>query len=365
MFKPFFIAFFILIVSVACDPDDDGSSVVLPTELNTSLIIDEGLVEVQASAQGANFYSFMFYDAGDSTYFESNDGTANYTFATTGTYSLKTRAHVTPYDYIEKIEVIDISDVGYTGGIPTVGYTTPNSYPGYDLVWSDEFNGNTLSSDWVQEIGNGSWGWGNNELQFYKEENTVVEDGLLKITAKEESAASFNYTSSRIKTQGLQSFKYGRIDVRAALPYGQGFWPAIWMLGDNIPSVSWPNCGEIDIMELVGGGAYNDRTIYGTVHWSDNGSHASYGDNNSLSVGEMYAEEFHVFSIIWDESAIKFLRDDMQYHIIDITSPNLSAFHQNFFLILNVAVGGNWPGSPNASTLFPQTMAVDYVRVFQ
>ena len=137
------------------------------------------------------------------------------------------------------------------------------------------------------------------------------------------------------------------------------------MLGDNIGTASWPNCGEIDIMELIGGGSFNNRTIYGTIHWDDNGSYASYGNGNSLSSGEMFAEEFHVFSIIWDSNSIKFLRDDIQYHEADITPSQLSEFHQNFFFILNVAVGGNWPGSPNENTLFPQTMAVDYIRVFQ
>ena len=357
--------FFALLLLFSCDPEEPISSIVLPTNLNTSIVVDEGFVELQATADGANFYSFMFYDGPDSSYLESNDGSADYTYSVTGEYSVKVRAHVTAYDYIEETENIIISDVGYTGGIPTTGYTTPESYPNYSLVWSDEFNGSSLSSDWVHEIGNGSWGWGNNELQFYKEENTVVEDGLLKITAKEESAASFNYTSSRIKTQGIQSFQYGRIDVRAALPYGQGYWPAIWMLGENISTEGWPSCGEIDIMELIGGGSFNDRTIYGTAHWSDNGAQASYGDASSLPAGEMYAEEFHVFSIIWDASSIRFLRDDVQYHDINISGAALSAFQNDFFLILNVAVGGTWPGSPSQNTLFPQTMAVDYVRVFQ
>ena len=349
----------------SCDPKETVSSVVLPTNLSTNIAINEGLVEVQATADEANYYSFMFYDSGDSSYSESNEGSAEYTYSVVGEYSVKVRAHVTAYDYIEITENIIISDVGYTGGIPTTGYITPDNYPNYSLIWSDEFNGSSLSSDWVHEIGNGSWGWGNNELQFYKEENTVVEDGLLKITAKEESAASFNYTSSRIKTQGLQSFQYGRIDVRAALPYGQGYWPAIWMLGENISSAGWPSCGEIDIMELVGGGSFNNRTIHGTVHWSENGAHASYGDASTLPSGEMYAEQFHVFSIIWNASSIRFLRDDVQYHDINISGSDLSAFQNNLFLILNVAVGGNWPGSPNQNTLFPQTMAVDYVRVFQ
>ena len=126
-------------------------------------------------------------------------------------------------------------------------------------------------------------------------------------------------------------------------------------------SVSWPTCGEIDIMEMIGGNGYNDRTIHGTVHWEDNG-HASYGGPNSLSSGR-FADEFHVFSIIWTPSSIVWLRDDIQYKSIDIT--NLSAFHNDFFFIFNVAVGGNWPGSPDATTVFPQTMIVDYVRVFQ
>ena len=201
--------FFALLLLFSCDPEEPISSIVLPTNLNTSIVVDEGFVELQATADGANFYSFMFYDGPDSSYMESNDGSADYTYSVTGEYSVKVRAHVTAYDYIEETENIIISDVGYTGGIPTTGYTTPESYPNYSLVWSDEFNGPSLSSDWVHEIGNGSWGWGNNELQFYKEENTVVEDGLLKITAKEESAASFNYTSSRIKTQVFSLFNMG------------------------------------------------------------------------------------------------------------------------------------------------------------
>ena len=187
----------------SCKPEDPVSPIVLPTNLNTSIVVDEGFVEVQAAASGGNFYSFMFYEGGDSSYVESNDGSANYTYTVTGEYSVKARAHVTAYDYVEETKSMSTLDVGYTGGLPTTGYTTPESYPNYSLVSSDEFNGSSLSSDWEHETGNGSWGWGNNELQFYKEENTFVEDGLLKITAKEESAASFNYTSSRIKTQGF------------------------------------------------------------------------------------------------------------------------------------------------------------------
>ena len=235
------------------------------------------------------------------------------------------------------------------------------NYPNYTLTWQDEFNGSSLSSDWTHEIGNGSWGWGNNELQYHRPQNTSIENGYLTIRAKQEYYGGFNYTSSRIKSQGNFSFKYGRIDVRAKLPYGQGLWPALWMLGENISSVGWPSCGEIDIMEMIGGNGYNDRTCHGTIHWEDNG-HASYGGHNSLSSGRL-ADEFHVFSIIWNQSSISWLRDDIQYHTVDIN--NLTAFHNNFFFIFNVAVGGNWPGSPDGTTVFPQTMIVDYIRVFQ
>ena len=147
----------ILLTCISCDPEKPDSSVVLPTSLNTSFNIDEGFVEAQATAQGANFYSFMFYDNGDSTYVESTDGSASYNFATTGVYTIKSRAHVTPYDFIEKIDVLDISDVGYTGGVPTVGYSTPLSYPGYTLVWSDEFDGKNINySNWGFDLGTGA-----------------------------------------------------------------------------------------------------------------------------------------------------------------------------------------------------------------
>ena len=135
------------------------------------------------------------------------------------------------------------------------------------------------------------------------------------------------------------------------------------MLGDDITTASWPACGEIDIMELIGGTGANDRTVHGTMHWDANG-YASFGGSNSLASGT-FGDEWHVFSIIWDGNSIKFLRDDIQYHVMSITGPELTEFHQNFFLIFNVAVGGNWPGSPNATTEFSQSMFIDYVRVFQ
>jgi hypothetical protein len=339
---------------------DNGSCyfINLPTNLECTItnVDNSGVVEIQATATNENFFTFILMNATDSTIITSTNGSASYSYSSSGTYFIKTRANLTSSQYIERIDSVTVSFI-----VNNTGYTTPLNYPNYTLSWNDEFNGTLLSNDWTHELGNGNNGWGNNELQYYREQNTSLENGYLKITAKQEYYGGKNYTSSRIKTQGNVLHTYGRIDIRAKLPFGQGIWPALWMLGDNFPSVGWPSCGEIDIMEMIGGNGYNDRTVHGTAHWESNG-HAEYGGSNSLSSGR-FADEFHVFSIIWTSSSIVWLRDDIQYQVIDIT--NLSAFHNNFFFILNLAVGGNWPGSPNASTIFDQTLLVDYIRVFQ
>lgn len=266
------------------------------------------------------------------------------------------------------ITILDDDSPNGSGlNIPTTGYTTPEEYENYTLVWQDEFQGSTLNQDfWNYELGNGASGWGNNELQYYKTNNTTIaENEYLVIEAKEESVAGYNYTSSRLTTQGKKSFQYGRVDIRAALPKGQGLWPALWMLGENFSSVGWPACGEIDIMEMVGGSGNKDKTVHGTVHWDNAGSYASYGNDYTLTGDEILADEFHVYSIVWDSSKIIWYIDDIQYNVIDITPAGLSEFHEEFFFIFNVAVGGNWPGSPNSTTEFPQRMFVDYIRVFQ
>ena len=250
------------------------------------------------------------------------------------------------------------------------GYESPSTYDGYTLSWSDEFSGSEINTDnWGYDIGGG--GWGNEELQYYTNRNAYLKDGLLVLRAQQESYGGRSYTSSRLKTQGKQNFQYGRIDIRARMPEGQGMWPALWMLGKNITEVSWPYCGEIDIMEMVGGGSGRDNRVYGTAHWNNGGlnagySPASYGGNKLLSGDETLASNFHVFSIEWDNSAITWYIDDVQYHVMAINNTaSLAAFQKEFFLIFNIAVGGKWPGSPNSSTVFPQRMVVDYVRVFQ
>lgn len=352
-----------------CKEDESAVELVLPSNLQVQVVVDsttEGLVSVSATAVNANYFVITFTEPGNSKSEESNDGTASFRYSSSGTYNINVKAHSTADNFIEvnKSVTVYVGAPVNDGIPPTTGYTTPMSYPGYNLVWNDEFNGTSLSTaDWNYEIGTGNGGWGNNELQYYRQENTSVNNGILTIQAKKEFFNGNSYTSSRITTQNKQSFQYGRIDIRASLPFGQGLWPALWMLGDNISTVGWPSCGEIDIMELVGGSG-RDNEIHGTAHWEFNGARAQSGGSNRLPNGT-FAHEFHVFSIIWDSQKIEWYRDDIRYKVLDITPSDLSEFQNKFFLIFNVAVGGDWPGSPNSSTLFPQYMYVDYVRVFQ
>lgn len=231
----------------------------------------------------------------------------------------------------------------------------------WNLVWSDEFDGNSLNTaNWTAEIGNGSGGWGNNELQYYtnRSQNLQVTGGNLIITAQKESYGGMNYTSARIKTQSLKNFTYGKIEARIKLPSGQGLWPAFWMLGSNITTVGWPACGEIDIMERVN----NNSFVNGTVHWDANG-HAEFGRTS----GNLDFSQYHTYSVEWDPNYIRWFVDGVQYNefYIGNGTGNTEEFQKSFFLLLNLAVGGNWPGSPNTTTPFPAQMLVDYVRVYQ
>lgn len=253
--------------------------------------------------------------------------------------------------------------------LPTdnAGYSTPDIYPGYKLVWSDEFTEPTLNlNDWNQEIGNGTGGWGNHELEYYSNslKNCFLSAGNLVIEARNEPSGGLNYTSSRITTQGKKIFKFGRIDIRAKLPVAKGMWPALWMLGSNISSAGWPACGEIDIMELIG--TYPSR-VYGTAHWQNAaGAHASNGSSYDSPSGD-FSKQFHVFSLVWEKDTMKFLVDDHLYLTNTLTNVGAGTypFNAEQFFIFNVAVGGDWPGPPDSTTLFPQRMFVDYVRVFQ
>lgn len=264
----------------------------------------------------------------------------------------------------EQIAMGTIRNDDSTVGIGDAGYEAATSYDGMSLVWSDEFEGTSINpANWTYDLG--ANGWGNQELQNYvaSEENSYVQDGKLVIKAI--SNGSDNYTSARLKSIDLQEFQYGRVDVRAVLPVGQGMWPAIWMLGANFSEIGWPDCGEIDIMELIG---HQPNRVHGTAHWgADPSQHQYQGGSIALPNGSTFDEEFHVFSIEWQEDEIRWLMDDQQYFSLNPANvaPQAWPFNEPFFFILNVAVGGEWPGYPDETTLFPAFMAVDYVRVYQ
>lgn len=343
-----------------CDEDEKK----LPANLSvvTDVSTDgSGLVTVTATAVNAVRYKVFFGEQTFETPVETTSGVASHTYSSSGSYRITVRAYGSGEDFVHVTEMIDV-EVDLK--IPANGYTTPATYPGMTLVWSDEFNETSLNDDfWTHENGTGANGWGNNELQYYKPENTSIIDGHLVITARKESFGGSSYTSSRIITKDKKAFRYGRVDVRTVLPRGQGIWPAVWMLGQNITSEGWPKCGEIDIVEMIGGSG-RENTIHGTVHWDNGGSHASYGGSYTLSSG-IFGDEFHVFSVVWTGTTITWFLDDVQYHVIDITPAGLSEFQNEFFLICNLAVGGNWPGNPNDATRFPQYLIIDYIRVFQ
>ena len=344
---------------------DEGDPFDLVVEILTTNL-DNNEVTLQALAQNATLYQ-LYIENDVEPVDANNSGFFSHIFDEPGIYSLTVRAYGSSGRYVKATKQVELIT---EQPIDTIaldnGYFTPLEYNGYELIWNDEFNGNSISSsNWSFDLGNGcpgNCGWGNSELEYYKSENAWVADSVLTIEAREEIVGSNLYTSARMKTQTKVSFQYGRVDIRALLPKGQGIWPALWMLGNNIASVGWPKCGEIDIMEMVGGNG-KENTVHGTIHYDNNG-HIYTGDSYTLS-SEYFYNAYHVFTIIWDDSAIKWYVDDNLYHQENISSPERSEFHQEFFFILNIAVGGEWPGNPDSSTTFPQRMKVDYIRVFQ
>ena len=241
------------------------------------------------------------------------------------------------------------------------------------LTWSDEFGGvdgsTPAPSKWAYDLGGG--GWGNGELETYtsRPANAQITGGNLVITAAREpftgsDGISRNYTSARLKTQGLFSQKYGRFEARIKIPFGNGIWPAFWLLGDSFGTAGWPTCGEIDIMENIG---REPGILHGSAHGPGYSGGAALSQSISLTTGA-FADDFHVYAIEWGPGQIDYFLDQTKY--ASYTPANLPAgaawvFEQPFFIILNVAVGGAWPGAPDATTVFPQTMLVDYVRVYQ
>jgi beta-glucanase (GH16 family) len=241
----------------------------------------------------------------------------------------------------------------------------------WQLVWSDEFDGAELDeTNWNRQVVEA--GHFNKEWQRYTNstDNAYIEDGALVLKAIHEGEAHGldQYTSARLNTAGKQSWKYGKISARMKLPYGQGIWPAFWMLGANINEnggdTPWPQCGEIDIFELYG--SKNDSAVEGNLHYANT-------DNKHTMMGAMgyeleegiFADDYHIFELEWTAEKMTWLVDGNAYHSYSITAPEMSEFHEEFFILLNIAVGGTYADYPNATSSFPQMMYVDWIRVYQ
>ncbi|MDR3673290.1 MAG: glycoside hydrolase family 16 protein [Holophaga sp.] len=258
-----------------------------------------------------------------------------------------------------------------TSTVTSTPTPTPTPAPGWVLTWSDDFGGTDGTrpdpTKWTCELGGD--GWGNGELESYTSlaQNAQIQGGNLVITALKETytgadGITCGYTSARLKTQGLFSQTCGRFEARIQIPRGQGLWPAFWMLGDTFASAGWPACGEIDIMENIGS---QPATVYGSIH-GPGFTGGSLSTSHALPSGDL-ADAFHVYAVEWSSGLIKMYLDDTLYATYtpaDLPAGGQWVFDQPFFLILNVAVGGSWPGAPDSTTTFPQRMLVNYVRVY-
>ena len=319
----------------------DGAPVVNPAPSNLTVTAtvsadNSGNVNFVASATNATTYD---YDFGNGVFQTVPSGTVMYKYPASGNY---------------KVNVIAKSAGGQTiSKSIDVAVTVAQS-----LIWSDEFDvpGAPNPAKWNYDLGAG--GWGNQEVQFYtsRTDNAIVSNGTLKIIARKENFSGSAYTSARLLTKDKFSFKYGKIEVRAKMPVGAGTWPAAWMLGANINTVNWPNCGEIDIVEHKGSDV---NKIYGTLHFPGNFGGNAVGATRIITGA---TTEFHVYSCEWTALSIKFFVDGTQY--FSFANNNTLPFNQNFFVLLNLAMGGTF-GGPVDAGLTSATYEVDYVRVYQ
>lgn len=334
-----FFAFSALVINVvACSNKSNVVNNPPPTNLVVTANVNSnnsGNVVFTATATNASNYD---YDFGNGMVQSVPTGNVTYRYLTSGTYNVKVIASNTSGQISKTIQV-------------TVNVVL-------SLVWSDEFNtaGAPDNTKWGYDLGAG--GWGNNELQNYTNrlDNSIVSGGTLKIIAKAESFSGSAYTSARLLTKDKYALKYGKIEARIKLPAGVGTWPAFWMLGSNISTVSWPACGEIDIMEHVG---RDLNKIYATLHYPGNSGGSGVG--NSILINTA-TSDFHIYTVEWSDVLMKFSVDNQVFHTF-INNGGLP-FNQNFFIILNIAMGGNFAG-PVDPSFTSATMEVDYVRVYQ
>ena len=316
-----------------------GNTDTPPTNLTINAVVstdNSGNVSFTASAINAVSYE---YDFGNGNYQTVANGTVTYKYPVSGTYTVNVVAKSAGGQSISKSIQITVTVV-------------------LSLVWSEEFNagGAPDPSKWGYDIGAG--GWGNNELEYYTNrlDNAVVSGGTLKIIAQKESYSGSAYTSARILSKDKFSFKYGKIEVLAKLPAGGGTWPAIWMLGNNLTTAIWPACGEIDIMEHIGNQL---NKIYGTLHHP--GHSGSNGDGTTVMIPNV-TTTFHKYAMEWNANTITLSVDDVPFYTF--TNKASLPFNQNFFIILNVAMGGNFGGTIDPA-FTSAAMEIDYVRVYQ
>lgn len=238
------------------------------------------------------------------------------------------------------------------------------------LVWQDEFTGPAGQApdpaSWGNDLGTGAGGWGNGELQHYRAENATLDgEGHLAITARKEDFEGSQYTSARLLTKGKREFTRGRFEARMKLPAGRGIWPAFWLLGANIDTTPWPACGEIDIMESRG---QEPSTVLGSLHGPGYFGGGAVSDSYTLPGAVGFDDDFHVFAVEWDARFVAWEVDGVTYAVATpdaLPANGTWVFDHPFFIILNLAVGGNFVGAPDASTVFPQTLLVDYVKVYE
>lgn len=334
----FFLSFFFLL---SCSKDSNsGSGNTVPSNLNLTAVVatdNSGTVTFTATANNAASFE---YDFGNGVFQNSADGKATYKYPASGNYTVKVTAKSSSGQTLTKSTDISVS----------VART---------LVWSDEFNTGSAPdpAKWIYDIGTGSNGWGNNELQYYtnRSENASVSNGTLKITARREPFSGSAFTSARLLTKTKFTTKYGRIEASIKLPAGVGTWPAFWMLGANIDAVGWPACGEIDIMEHKGS---DEGRIYGTLHYPGR----SGGNANGLTTTvSNVTTEFHLYAVEWTASTIKISVDGREF--FSFAKNNTVPFNHEFFILLNLAMGGTF-GGPVAPAFTSGTMEVDYVRVY-
>ena len=327
-----------------CSKGEDESGLAPSNLIITSDISTDGSGNVAFTAVADNAVSYDF-DFGNGEFKDNTPGTAStkYIIGGSNVYNVTVTAFNSAKLSVKKTEQITVTVAGEQG-----------------LFWFDEFNTNGAPDPlkWGYDIGTGSGGWGNSELEYYtsRPENVNVKDGILKITAIKESYSGSQYTSTRMLTMNKFSFTYGKVVVRAKLPASVGTWPAVWMLGSNISAVGWPACGEIDIMEHRGSEL---NKIFGTLHYTGrSGGNA----NGNTKVIQNATTEFHIYKVEWTALTVKIYVDDELYHTV-VNSSTLP-FNRDFFLIINLAMGGNFAG-PVDQAFSSESLDVDYIRVYK